>query len=454
MMENKDFVWRGTKRKLASIQTIVDVLPHSNASKTALQLYQVCNSQVVAPAGLFKIGEKVIFLQRDSVCPSDAPYAKPLENSNFTVRSSVIAGEISQGFLVSTSVLPFTMIEELKVNDEDVTSILGIKKVFNKHDDHLLENATMNSKSGEFAEFPKYLIDETDEPRIQNEGKKLFAGFLNKEFYITEKIDGASATYMLDPEAESIESADLWVCSRSNQLLPEGKSWTYYESMAKTDLHSGYGRKLVTKKLSPPSVADEGKSETLVGINIYFDVVQRYSILEQLRRFPYYIIQGEVASPKLLGNRLNLDRPDFFVFNIKDRRTGKYLDFIQWIEACEAMKLQRVPIVAEGVFNHSMKQLTEMAKGFYRGTKNHREGIVCRLKTETRIAGERSSFKILNEDYLLATGKMKKKKTPPVVALTQGPRLVAASTSPYIPVVPKKEDTIASYLASNPHLTE
>lgn len=402
----QEFKWRASRRKLASIQIVTGVLPHTNANKTSLELYMVSNCQVVAPSGLFQVGDKVIFIQRDSVCPSDATWAKPLEFSNFQVRSKIIAGEISQGFLISINSLSRTT-TEFNV-DDDVTELLGIKKVFNKHD-HLLENATMTSNCGEFAEFPKYLIDETDEPRIQNEGKKLFAGFIGKEFYATEKIDGASATFLLNPECET-HDAELWTCSRSNRLIAENKNWTYYESPLKTSQHSGYGRKLIVKKIYDESGDDaEEKKETVVGINIYFDVAERYDIFEKLKNFPYYIIQGEVAAPKLLGNRLNLDRPDFFVFNIKDMRNGKYLDFLDLKEACKIMELKMVPILHEGIFNFSMKQLVEMSKGFYNGTSHHREGIVCRLTTESRIQGERSSFKVLNEDYLIATGKSKKK---------------------------------------------
>jgi RNA ligase (TIGR02306 family) len=60
-----------------------------------------------------------------------------------------------------------------------------------------------------------------------------------------------------------------------------------------------------------------------------------------------------------------------------------------------ATKLQLVPIDSRGIFNFTVPQLLQMAKGKYPGTNNHREGLVF------RTLDQRVSFKAINNDYVL-----------------------------------------------------
>jgi hypothetical protein len=55
------------------------------------------------------------------------------------------------------------------------------------------------------------------------------------------------------------------------------------------------------------------------------------------------------------------------------------------------------------VFDWTLEELLEMAKGEYDGTKYGREGIVIRPAEETysEVLRGRMSFKCLNTDYLL-----------------------------------------------------
>ena len=72
-------------------------------------------------------------------------------------------------------------------------------------------------------------------------------------------------------------------------------------------------------------------------------------------------------------------------------------------DLCKKMDLPMVDIFEKGdSFNYSMEQLKEKSKGKYAGTKNHREGLVFRLQKEWHDTVIRHSFKIINDDYLLA----------------------------------------------------
>jgi RNA ligase (TIGR02306 family) len=339
-------------RKLASIQIIDKIDKHGNAD--ALELAIILGWQVVVRAGEVEIGSKVIYCEIDSLLPVTASWLPPAIKSRieehrmtetFRVKTIKLRGELSQGLIVP-------IIEELKHLQEmevgtDVTSILGIKK----YEPPALTGryAMYTTNSGE--SFPTHLLDKTDEPRVQSAPKSLEL-LHGRAYYMTVKLDGTSSTFLINPETQ-----ELTVCSRN----------------------------LVRKR--PENVKQCP----------YWYIADKYQLESRLQTVPHLAIQGEICGPNIQKNLLKLKDLHLYIFNIVDIRDRRKLSYDEMKQVCQNLNLETVPLeeIGESFSYPTIKSLLEAAKGFYRGTKNPREGLVIR-SIDASI-----SFKAINNDYLL-----------------------------------------------------
>jgi ATP-dependent RNA circularization protein (DNA/RNA ligase family) len=130
--------------------------------------------------------------------------------------------------------------------------------------------------------------------------------------------------------------------------------------------------------------------------------------LESLKSHPDWIIQGEVYGKGLQQNRLGVkDGYRFAVFNIWHKVELRRFGYEELVAACRELNLPMVEVIEEGeAFDFGIEQLLTKSRGYYAGTKNHREGLVVRPKVPTRTRrGEKLSFKVINNDYLVQTGQ-------------------------------------------------
>ncbi len=143
-------------RQLATIQTIESVITHPNAD--SLQLAKVLGWTVVIRTEEFLPGQKVIYLEIDSLIPVTATWIPlPLQQriitekitEHYRVKTMKIRREFSQGLCIA---IPADL-AHLEVGT-DVTDILGITKYCN--DAHEI----YESNGGN---FPTHLISYTDE---------------------------------------------------------------------------------------------------------------------------------------------------------------------------------------------------------------------------------------------------------------------------------------------------
>jgi ATP-dependent RNA circularization protein (DNA/RNA ligase family) len=118
-------------------------------------------------------------------------------------------------------------------------------------------------------------------------------------------------------------------------------------------------------------------------------------------------IQAELVGPGIQKNRMGLADFDIRVFNVFDTFNQQLFEFDKQLEFCAKYNLPHVPVVWRGVFEpKTIEELLEMAKGNYEGTKNPREGLVFRpVIPQKTDKGERLSFKVINNDYLLSGGE-------------------------------------------------
>lgn len=349
-------------RTLASIQVIEAVEKHNNAD--ALELASILGWQIITRTGEVKPGIKVIYCEIDSMLPVNASWLPPAIKDRiqkektkgfYRIKTIKLRGELSQGLIVPiVETLPGNYDwNELEIG-QDVTKILKVKKY---EPPALSGKYAMYATAGvgNVSNFPTYLLDKTDEPRVQS-SPKLFTQLQGNPYYMTVKLDGTSATYLIDPTTN-----ELMVCSRN----------------------------MIRKK--PDNVK----------ICPYWYVADKYNIENKLREVPYIALQGEICGPHIQHNLLGLKDLEFFIFNVVDIRDRLKLEFDDMINICkDVLSLEHVPLEETGdEFNYeNIKTLLGKATGTYKGTKNMREGVVVRSKTQS------ISFKAINNEYLLKYG--------------------------------------------------
>ena len=82
---------------LASIQKIINLESIPNAD--SIEKATILGWEVVVKKGEFNIGDKVCYIQIDTVVPPD-PYFEFLKDRKYRVRTIKLRGQISQGLII------------------------------------------------------------------------------------------------------------------------------------------------------------------------------------------------------------------------------------------------------------------------------------------------------------------------------------------------------------------
>jgi len=325
---------------LATIQIIKDIQPIPNAD--SIEVATVLGWKVVVKKGEFKIGDKIIYCEIDSWIPNNiAPFLSkgqsPKEYNGILgerLKTVKLRGQISQGLILPLSILPN---KEYKEGD-DVTQELGILK--------WIKPVPINMRGLIKGDFPSF-IPKTDEIRIQSK-LELLKEIKGKDIYVTQKIDGTSATYY-------IKDGNFGVCSRNLELKE--------------------------------------------GDNIYWNIAKKYDIENKLRKLNKNIaLQGEIAGPGIQKNPMKLFEVGIFFFNAFDIDSYKYYNYTQLNNLLMQLELQMVPLVSMYYalpIEWSIDIMLKMAEIKY-DSGAIGEGIVVRTMDNPLI-----SFKVLNNKYLL-----------------------------------------------------
>lgn len=198
--------------KLATIQTISEVVPHPNADRLTIYKMNGLSWRVIS-AEKFQIGDKVGYIQTDTVV-EERPEYEFLRKNNFRIKCIRLRGEYSNGLIIPLS-------DDLKALEEgtDISEQLGVSKY----------EKPVTYKSGDAAgDFPTSLLSKTDEDKIENH-PELIEQFKNKEVYISLKSDGSSVTII------NHEEKGFMVCSR-NLEIKESQDNKYWQPVFKYNL--------------------------------------------------------------------------------------------------------------------------------------------------------------------------------------------------------------------------
>ena len=255
-------------RKLASVRTISQIALIPGADR--IELAVVDGWKCVIKKGEFAVGDRVVYCEIDSFLPirdefeflRSSSLKRMNEREGFRLRTVKLRGQISQGLLLSTSIL-----EQDAELGEDVTDQLGIIKY---------EAPVPVELAGDVVgPFPSS-IAKTDEERIQNLASD-YDSFRSKEFYVSEKMDGTSFTAFFDQE--------FGVCGRNWQYAPSDTNllWRMARSHTLDEKLTSLGRRIaVQAELIGPGIQGNKyklKKHRLLVFNI-FDL-DSYSYLDK-----------------------------------------------------------------------------------------------------------------------------------------------------------------------------
>ena len=365
-------------RKLASIQKISELRPIEGADRIEVAMMEGLGWECVVKKDELKVGDTVVYFEVDSILPEKPEY-EFLRERKFRIKTIKLKKQVSQGLIVPRQIAIPGYVAYLV--GTDVTELLGVKK----HDPQGQEEQSLASESTK-TRMPKFLmnmfwfrwiyfklnpktkgcwpswIQKTDEDRIQVCLKTLMNHY-NEPWYITEKMDGSSATYFTYFRKKwGFKFKQFGVASRN--------IW------------------LKTSKGRYGLVADKYKLE---------DKLTKDSEL--------LIVQGEMCGPGIQKNKYGFEDLNFFVFNII--KNGNRLDLDDMVEWSLKNDLTPVPMVNPLFFPSKeigldkstadiIHYLVNLSKGNSIYGKTQREGIVVRLRDDPSI-----SFKVINPEFLL-----------------------------------------------------
>jgi len=329
------------ERKLASIRTITNIEPILNAD--AIELVVVGGWKVVVKKGEFNVGDMCIYCEIDSFLPIKPQYEflrktsykkMPDGREGFRLKTIKLRGQISQGLVLPLNVLPEGFLHE----GMDVTDMLGIVKY---------EPPIPAELSGKVkGQFPSFIV-KTDEERVQNMSKS-YPFYKDLSFFITEKLDGSSATFY-------IKDGEFGVCSRNLELIETEE-------------------------------------------NTFWRVARNMEIEEKLRSTGRNLcIQGELIGEGIQGNPYKIKGQTVRFFNAFDIDEFKRVGIDEFLILMENLKLKTVPILEKNVsLPETIDELLLMSEGkSVLNNNTEREGIVVRSNDMS------ISFKSISNKFLL-----------------------------------------------------
>ena len=346
-------------RKMATIQTIRDITPIEGAD--AIVLAHINGWAAVVKKDEFSVGQYVVFCEIDSWMPHEiAPFlSKGKEPREYLgvkgerLRSQKLRGQLSQGLILPTNVLPLADYTE----GEDVSEKLGIVKY---------EPPVPVKLAGQVkGNFPS-LVSKTEEERVQN--IRGLEKYLDEVFVETEKLHGTSVSFVLN------ENGEMEVCSR-NLSLKEDENNLYWKLAKKNDALS-----------------------MLNSVRNYYEAtgVSVKSVA----------IQGEgVGQGVQKGWDYGIQIPEFFLFTIQVNGVKIAEEDFQYISTTLGVK--SVPEVSKATLREIVGNSGEIGATLLKYVegksaidgKTTREGSVFRCLTDSSF-----SFKVVSNQFLLKGG--------------------------------------------------
>lgn len=315
-------------RKMASIATISKLSPIEGRDRVVLANFEENGYNVICSKD-FQVGEKVVYIEVDSILPQIECFEFLRKNSfskkcnGFKIRNMKMCGIYSNGIIFHTKDLPIKLgiFQKEWKSGCDLTSMLNVGKYEDFEDASPTPNSkkkkegkihrairmfmmkhewlrplgrrlfVQNSKKG--GTFPTDCISKSDEDNIQN-NKMWFDKYKDVDSYATFKMEGKSVT----------------LCNHAERgVLVFGRNMEIYQ---KNELD--YLKPLADKLT-----------------DIQNNTGHRYSV------------QGELIGPGIQNNIYKLPTLQFRVYKVVDNTDNRTLCYDDLVEFCDKNGYQRVP---------------------------------------------------------------------------------------------------------------
>lgn len=341
-----------SERKLVTKRTISKLEPINGADQ--IELAHVDGWQCIVKKGEFKVGDQAFYFEIDSFLPIKQEY-------EFLRKSSYKSIEgLGEGFRIKTMkmkgvlsqglLLPFN--ESAVEVDGDYAEWLGVVKY---------EPPIPVQLRGQVKGYFPTFLRKTDQERIQNiTSDKDMTGL----FEVSLKLDGSSMTvYHKD--------GVCGVCSRNLELKLEDTNNTFVATALKLDLIN----KLKELKLN-------------------------------------IAVQGELMGPGIQGNREGFKEHRFFVFDIWDIDSQRFLTPAERYYLVDTLTLEHVPVLrlCEADEPTTFRLHDDNGLLSFEDTRDFWIQETCKVKSINNPVGEgivfkrydgRFSFKIISNKFLL-----------------------------------------------------
>lgn len=334
------------ERKLASIQVVADLQPIPEAD--LIEVATIQGWKLVVKKGEFNVGDLAIYCEIDSFLPikeefeflRKSSFKKMGDKEGFRLKTIRLKGQVSQGLLLPASMLKGIVHEQayktLQAGD-DVTDALGIWKY-----ESPIPAQLVGIMRGNFPVF----IPKTDEERIQNL-TAVYANFQKNEFYVTEKLDGSSATFYYN-------NGYFGVCSRNIDLIEDAE-------------------------------------------NSFWKVARSLDLESVLKTLGNYAMQGELIGEGIQGNPYKLKGQQIRFFNAYNIDGQCYCDYPTFTSFMNTFNLTHVPVLNDAYkLPGTIDDLILFAEGkSILNEQTEREGLVIRSHNRN------ISFKVISNKFLL-----------------------------------------------------
>jgi hypothetical protein len=351
---------------------VKELIPIQN--KDRIELAIVDGWSVIVSKGLYKVGDKTIYCEIDSVLP-DKPEFEFLRDKHFRIKTMKMAGVISQGICFPLSILPEGNYEL----GNDVTDIIGITKYESESEKEDCEKVIKDKVKNPILKYlMRYkIVRKLLLPKKQNKG---FPEFLSKsgeeriqnlpyvledksiEYVVREKVNGQSGTFSVRRHKSKFpfikDKYEYIVCSRNLRLHNKDMSKSYWKV-----------------------------SEIYHIKEVLTELIGRWDV-------EWVAIQGECIDTKVQGNPYKVKEADLYVFNLIvpsmkiPCTTGEAILHWYGIKWC--------PLIETNfIIPDTMAETVKYAEGKSKIYDTFREGLVV------RNYDEKISFKIISNEYLL-----------------------------------------------------
>lgn len=316
----------------------------------------------------YMVGDLVVFIPPDSILPEllikkhELTYMK----NGDRIRSVKLKGVISQGLILP---LPSGNFKE----GDDLSKVMGITK-WQPPEPKFSAGSGQVSKKKINPLFDKY----TEIENIKN-----FNNVFTEDDVViyTEKIHGTNARFGNIPIGTN-ENANF---------VYRIVSW-FKKNILKHEFEFVYGSHNVQKSGS-------SNPQHFYGEDVWGKIAKKYDLANILPQG--LIFYGEIAGEGIQDLTYSLKEHTLFIFDIKDVKTGKYLDWDVVTGICDKLNLPLVPTLYVGYYSEDSRKAYTSGKSVL-DDKTIREGIIIKPLTESndRKIG-RKILKSVSEVYLL-----------------------------------------------------